>query len=709
MLAKIFKLAFSLILLVTSGFANGLEVVSLLDTEYKPVKDPKDFCKLALQESLRYHLNSVAGELGAPEWVKPTSKKFKTSVYNVIPSEIVRCMLDIKSYKHGSAEYGEFKSSEFKIMEFLEADGFVGLDKYTEANWNYFLFMNCLNMMINYDFDASETSIDTVVDVIKDTDEQYSTYEGKLNAAASDIKIYMSGLRLYEYIGELKSALTVSGEKPGSKPGNFISQLPGIESGAFFTDNTTWKFSVENTASFCPKDRNGSVQYTKYTEAGNSDTPLSHKKISGAPCGLKNLGETCYFNATMQFLYASEDFRELIENIANANVATDEFVAVIRSGAEKILSQLNTVYEQGSSGFSLPDFDYRDKLSKLMGMNVSEYKKDRIEDNVIQLVTPLYDTYYTYLKTLQEQQEYAKLHKQESGIDSNFLDAIRDLVAAITNIANAVYGEVDAIILDDLFNNMSAGTRSYTPSGSDSKSKEFNRLYKLLNGRMKYSMKAQNDASELLTLLIGDLEIAMRKLQESNIKMSGNTEYIDAYKEKFGCQRTTTVVSSEDKSLKSSSLPESSAMLEFGMHSHQTGEIQLEKLIEEYCSDKDIVEYDFGNGTVAAQKSTTINPAENLILYVMRFEAGSDRDHPNKVNTPVAYHQEMKINVTPYHLRATIHHRGDLTSGHYLAKAFAPDGTYYVANDDKITTLSSTTPTEDDKKTVYLLMYEKAK
>ena len=151
-----------------------------------------------MQEAFRAHMWNIVQEKH-PDYVDPGSIRYFSSVYKIIPTEIVRCFLRIRG---GIADY---KEAEQDFYVECVGDGIKeSFNEYTLENWNYFMLINVLYQCLKSDT-LSENIIDETCDKLIQMaedigDMDLSVHKTELEEARDDIKQYFKDLKLFEFL-----------------------------------------------------------------------------------------------------------------------------------------------------------------------------------------------------------------------------------------------------------------------------------------------------------------------------------------------------------------------------------------------------------------------------------------------------------------------------------------------------------------------------
>ena len=110
-----------------------------------------------MQEAFRAHMWKIVQEKH-PDYVDPGSIRYFSSVYKIIPTEIVRCCLRIRG---GIADYKGAEADDFVICT---GEGVKeSFKQYTPENWNYIMLVNVLYQCLKSGT-LNEGIIDTTYD-----------------------------------------------------------------------------------------------------------------------------------------------------------------------------------------------------------------------------------------------------------------------------------------------------------------------------------------------------------------------------------------------------------------------------------------------------------------------------------------------------------------------------------------------------------------
>ena len=257
----IFFLAITVNIYANESIVSSLNSSFRLDEKYK---SNRNSIKL-VTEKYRNHLL----EIEIPEWV---STKHHESISTVILSEMISSIHKFGNYQNNTG-----------IIECTANQP----NKYSLANFNYLVLINSLNFMINCDKNKNAKTIDEVVNKICDI-EKYKQFSNKLRTASSNIKTYMDGLKLYDFLQEITKV--------------DYSRIDKLSYQSF------------------------SEQYIK----------------SRLPNGIVNERMTCYFNSVFQLLYSIKKLRNFIIQKANncKNINNNKMLNSLNSAFVKIGSNI---------------------------------------------------------------------------------------------------------------------------------------------------------------------------------------------------------------------------------------------------------------------------------------------------------------------------------------------------------------------------------
>ena len=287
------------------------------------IKTDDDVKLFALVESYKSHLYEIRHSGNMPILADYTNDYYAESVYTTILTELAKFTLRNDHYSSCS--------------DIISCGG--DIKNYTYANYNYLMFVNLLNRMM-YSNDKYESILKNVGKSFVAT----GFYDlGKISKAENDIHEYIRQLRLDEFIENIKKA------QLKKSAGEFINELRYIY--AEMKDNfLNIDISYKNIY-----DNNNDCKYyfsVKYGSNGSlpeQDVTLYESDYPVDIHALANLGGTCWFSSSMQFLNASRDFRSFIENAAriyrNRNEAFYEM--------ENIFVILHNIFNLINSNISL--------------------------------------------------------------------------------------------------------------------------------------------------------------------------------------------------------------------------------------------------------------------------------------------------------------------------------------------------------------------
>ena len=196
------KLAVSAVVIVANVYAVEMPDFEL-DLEHRNTKQLKEIAEKdinvafgvdAFTEHYRAHMWDVRNNYKHTpmenDIVRYENLKYYNTVYKLIPTEIARCIFDIKD---GMIEYTD------NYDDILECKGSVPVEQYNQSNWNYVVLVNVLNRYRNYT--KGHNKKHTISKIIKEVCEGLNKRYGKgyasiIDDAANDIKVYLDTLRL---------------------------------------------------------------------------------------------------------------------------------------------------------------------------------------------------------------------------------------------------------------------------------------------------------------------------------------------------------------------------------------------------------------------------------------------------------------------------------------------------------------------------------
>ena len=147
-----------------------------------------------LTERYRFHIyNKIKQDENCI--VNPKNARYIQTIYSVILTELIKATLKIQN---GLNDYG---NDPYTIIECK----YNNKPEYTQPNWNYFFYINLINMCMN--------SKETITNCIEKT---YCMLVGKnqkyitnIDKSKNDIEYYFNKLGLSEYITSLRNVKTV--------------------------------------------------------------------------------------------------------------------------------------------------------------------------------------------------------------------------------------------------------------------------------------------------------------------------------------------------------------------------------------------------------------------------------------------------------------------------------------------------------------------
>ena len=287
------------------------------------IKREDDVKAFALVESYKSHLYEIRHSGNMPILADYTNDYYAESVYTTILTELAKFTL----------RNGHYSS----CSDVISCGG--DIKNYTYANYNYLMFVNTLNRIMQnddkYEFILKEVSKSLIATGDYDPE--------KISNAESDIYEYIHQLRLNGFIENIKKA------QLKKSAGEFINELRYID--AEMKDN--WlniDVSYKNIY-----NNNDDIKYyfaIKYNPNGSmpkQEVKLFETEYPVDIHGISNLGKTCWFSSSMQFLNASRDFREFIESAAKIyRNMNEEFYEL-----DNIFIMLNNTFNLINSNISL--------------------------------------------------------------------------------------------------------------------------------------------------------------------------------------------------------------------------------------------------------------------------------------------------------------------------------------------------------------------
>ncbi|MDR0695645.1 MAG: ubiquitin carboxyl-terminal hydrolase [Holosporales bacterium] len=387
---------------------------------------------------------------------------------------------------------------------------------------------------------------------------------------------------------------------------------------------------------------NGRVSAQEYSDK------LSNLPKGGVPpvCGLTNIGNTCYFNATMQALNACPALK-----------------AQLKKRTEPISKNLSNIFEAISSGTATTD----------------------IQPHILMLAQQLQEAGHNSHAT-------QNLHDTAAG---NGGGQQQDAKEMLTDIINCVLEEEQMEKIGQL---RSSGKSVL--QGAIDKTTARN----LCEEAFKAQAQGMNQFITLRTNVeLPDNTSFQQVIEAIPITKSLTGVYTTTITGTTTCKHRSvtnapfTMLILDIKGSTGSKIGKLSDYVQHFTEATQlTGDDQWQC---ELCNNK-------VNAT--KQMSLSNNLPQTLIIMLKRFVADRVGSNQKKLTHKVAYDEHQQINGTNYNLKAVIYHYGTtLAGGHYTASV--RHGTqWYYANDESVTALEPNAPQPDkDEQQAYLLFYEK--
>lgn len=182
------------------------------------IKTFRDFASFACKESWKVHLVNIVRCVDYVEY--PDSKrvvhyeahaqwlddeKFESSIWGYIRNTIAR-------YATSDRLFLPKDALKLGDVDFLDSCGSASFYRYSGANWNAFLFKNCIKRALLSEYSADDLGdclVDKTAELLRTSGcfIQNVKFLDKLRDAVRDIKIYARALKLTEYLKELKYCL----------------------------------------------------------------------------------------------------------------------------------------------------------------------------------------------------------------------------------------------------------------------------------------------------------------------------------------------------------------------------------------------------------------------------------------------------------------------------------------------------------------------
>lgn len=259
------------------------------------ITSESDLYRIASIESARF---GVERSKGSGKCVWASNVKWSTS-FDVITSELARCVFENVENERANPciQYGP------QVLLF-EQNGFKPLREYSSANYNFLLFVNFLNFAVNGNVSADSSGVDRAAQLFLGNvfgRGDYSLYAKGINDAVSDVKKYVNVVSetLTEFVKYLRRCRRKDSFECKIKELPFVKNVSIVRS-------KSGSGSPFFGSSFRIYDNLFTVG-----EKGDVSTRNDHywgDSIDATACGLKNNGNTCYFNSAIQFLYSFPEF-----------------------------------------------------------------------------------------------------------------------------------------------------------------------------------------------------------------------------------------------------------------------------------------------------------------------------------------------------------------------------------------------------------------
>ena len=322
------------------------------------IKKEDDVKAFALVESYKSHLYEIRHSNNAPTCADYTSNNYAEvqMVHTTIPTELLRFALNLGYYANNKI-----------ILE-------VNNNEYSRNYYEHLIFANALcKMAQNYD------KCTLILDIIyKELIANDKKNEEMISESKANVQKYIEQLRLSDFIESIKKA------RIKKSTCDFINQLKKTKAKIvgykLFLDiiyNNVFQDKIsDKDMTYCftlEYDTNGSL-LEQEAMALEGEYPVDIHALA-------NLGGTCWFSSSMQFLNASKDFRNFIENAAriyrNRNEAFYEM--------DNIFVILHNIFNLLNSNISLePEAEEMTKDGKAAG-----YSKRIIEKQFSRLMKKL--------------------------------------------------------------------------------------------------------------------------------------------------------------------------------------------------------------------------------------------------------------------------------------------------------------------------------
>ena len=273
---------------MNSQAGTNAEDISLLRTYNPTIKNENDFKIYILRESFKAHLYEVRNSANAPDFARIDNPYYSESVYTWFINKLRDVVLDRNVNK--------------RLLEYSENLGYEPIENHTQSNFNALVAWNTIDMIVNQGAEAKEGIITAVRRKIDSTN-RYRKYTNNLNIAMDVVKDYMDGLKMYKFLTNLQKAQT------RYNLAGFASALNNIENVSIQT-STSGRFNVRYS------DNTVFTMQIEQSRVINNDINKTNAGLQQCPRGIPNLGNTCFYNSTMQYLYSSQGFRKLIEKMA---------------------------------------------------------------------------------------------------------------------------------------------------------------------------------------------------------------------------------------------------------------------------------------------------------------------------------------------------------------------------------------------------------
>ena len=165
-------------------------------------KNPYLVCGIEIfKDSYRAHLDSLRTQDHTPLLLQGDNYKYFLTVYDVIPSELLKLVFDVRTIGSKIFYFGRQENEIIRVTP----EKFY--DNYTSSNWIYFLLVNVLNQVKNSTKDINFELINDTANIIS-THPHYAKYAKKLRNSALSLKYYFDELDLYKYLKRIRECIS---------------------------------------------------------------------------------------------------------------------------------------------------------------------------------------------------------------------------------------------------------------------------------------------------------------------------------------------------------------------------------------------------------------------------------------------------------------------------------------------------------------------